>query len=180
MGEKIKSPAPNQPSKMKLTLSFLLLTVAILHASAFPFDLGKLRDQIKDKVAGKPALGQAIAKAMGYMKTHKPDGDVKGWLLGAIDQARDHIENAEDLTQAQKEAALEKGRQFFGALINKVKEFVDANVDNEKIQEKAAELAMKKAEAEAKRLAAQAAKEAEEAAKKAAEDAKNSLGKLFG
>merc|ERR1711893_153583 len=161
----------------KLTLSFLLLAVAFLHASALPFDVEKLRGQIMDKVAGKVSdnavLGQAIAKAQGYLNKHKPNGDVKAWLEGAIDQARDHIENAKELTQAQKDKALEKGRQFFENLVNKMKAIISAGGPKEMIQAKAAELAKKNAEEEAKRLA-------EEAVKKAEEEAKRGLGKLFG
>merc|ERR1712044_62764 len=148
-----------------------------------------------DKIRNKAdqVLEQAMAKAHEFMNKHNK-GDLKAKLEGAMEQAKTFIEKAQGMTQEEKEEALEKGRQAFEDLMNKVKgsltsEDIKAKIQNrpnagkrpnggrrpnagglrEKAAKKAKEMAMKKAAREAEELAKKAA---EEAARKAEEEAK--------
>merc|ERR1712044_118087 len=152
-----------------------------------------------DKIRNKAdqVLEQAMAKAHEFMNKHNK-GDLKAKLEGAMEQAKTFIEKAQGMTQEEKEEALEKGRQAFEDLMNKVKgsltsEDIKAKIQNrpnagkkpnagrspnggglrEKAAKKAKEMAMKKAAEEAARKAEEEAKAlAEQAAREAEELAK--------
>merc|ERR1711893_253777 len=125
------------PSNMKLTLLFL--AVAIATTSAFSF--GKLKDNasgaVKDKVSGavkdkvsaaakggnKDKVEEILAKAKAEAENFfegKADLDVRGKFEGAMNKAKEMIENAKDMTEEEKNQALEKGKAFFEEMANKL------------------------------------------------------------
>merc|ERR1711893_466958 len=187
------------PSNMKLTLLFL--AVAIASTSAFSF--GKLKDKVssavKDKVSAaakggnKDKVEEILAKAKAEAENFfegKADLDVRGKFEGAMNKAKEMIENAKDMTEDEKNQALEKGKAFFEDMANKLKGAASAGKDKlqnldlknagklkealKAAQEKAAE---KKAEAKAAFEKAKAAAADTDAKMKIEKNAKAALEK---
>merc|ERR1711893_146071 len=141
------------PSNMKLTLLFL--AVAIATTSAFSF--GKLKDNasgaIKDKVSAaakggnkdkvEEILAKAKAAAENFFEGKPDDLDIRGRFEGAMNKAKQMIENAKDMTEDEKAQALEKGKAFFEDMAKQLKAAVEAA--KEKAAKKKAEAAAKKA-----------------------------------